>query len=158
MNYKNCKHTVLNRGVIVTVCFFNNHNLRQIGPHIKHPRPQYRHDRKILRIRKFGATLRLFSQKNMGIKGLSQLLADHAPGCVKENEIKNYFGLCINSLKHAYLRVVKYLIRKYFCPKSITVSANFAGLIYFFKSELFYNFYCKTTTISCQKVPVCLDC
>lgn len=28
----------------------------------------------------------------MGIKGLSQLLADHAPGCMKENEIKNYFG------------------------------------------------------------------
>ncbi|KAH3772589.1 flap endonuclease 1-like [Dreissena polymorpha] len=28
----------------------------------------------------------------MGIKGLSQVLADHAPGCMKENEIKNYFG------------------------------------------------------------------
>ncbi|WAR12859.1 FEN1-like protein [Mya arenaria] len=28
----------------------------------------------------------------MGIKGLSQLLADHAPGCLKESEIKNYFG------------------------------------------------------------------
>ena len=28
----------------------------------------------------------------MGIQGLAKLLADHAPGCMKENEIKNYFG------------------------------------------------------------------
>lgn len=28
----------------------------------------------------------------MGIQGLSKVLADHAPGCMKENEIKNYFG------------------------------------------------------------------
>ncbi|ESO98353.1 hypothetical protein LOTGIDRAFT_114414 [Lottia gigantea] len=28
----------------------------------------------------------------MGIKGLSKLLGDFAPSCMKENEIKNYFG------------------------------------------------------------------
>ena len=28
----------------------------------------------------------------MGIQGLSRLIADVAPGAVKENEIKNYFG------------------------------------------------------------------
>ncbi|CAD5115657.1 DgyrCDS4613 [Dimorphilus gyrociliatus] len=28
----------------------------------------------------------------MGIHGLSKLIADHAPGAVKENEIKNFFG------------------------------------------------------------------
>ena len=28
----------------------------------------------------------------MGIKGLSQLIADNAPGAIKENEFKNFFG------------------------------------------------------------------
>ncbi len=28
----------------------------------------------------------------MGILGLSKLIADVAPGAIKENEIKNYFG------------------------------------------------------------------
>lgn len=28
----------------------------------------------------------------MGILGLTKLLGDHAPGCMKEQEIKNYFG------------------------------------------------------------------
>eukprot|EP01114_Cavostelium_apophysatum_P022485 TRINITY_DN8153_c0_g1_i1.p1 TRINITY_DN8153_c0_g1~~TRINITY_DN8153_c0_g1_i1.p1 ORF type:complete len:411 (-),score=116.25 TRINITY_DN8153_c0_g1_i1:45-1244(-) len=28
----------------------------------------------------------------MGIQGLTKLLGDNAPGCMKENEIKNYFG------------------------------------------------------------------
>jgi len=28
----------------------------------------------------------------MGIHGLTKLLADHAPSCMKENEMKNYFG------------------------------------------------------------------
>ena len=30
---------------------------------------------------------------NMGIQGLSKVIGDNAPGAVKENEIKNYFGL-----------------------------------------------------------------
>lgn len=30
----------------------------------------------------------------MGILGLSKLIADVAPGSIKENEIKNYFGKC----------------------------------------------------------------
>jgi hypothetical protein len=29
---------------------------------------------------------------NMGIKGLSQLIADKAPGSIRENEFENYFG------------------------------------------------------------------
>ena len=29
---------------------------------------------------------------NMGIQGLSKVIGDFAPGAVKENEIKNYFG------------------------------------------------------------------
>ncbi len=29
----------------------------------------------------------------MGIKGLTQLIGDCAPGAIKENEIKNYFGI-----------------------------------------------------------------
>ena len=28
----------------------------------------------------------------MGILGLTKLLGDQAPGCMKEQEIKNYFG------------------------------------------------------------------
>lgn len=31
----------------------------------------------------------------MGIHGLSKLIADHAPSAVKENEIKNFFGLFV---------------------------------------------------------------
>jgi len=34
----------------------------------------------------------------MGIKGLTQLIGDCAPGAIKENEIKNYFG----KIQHAY--------------------------------------------------------
>lgn len=29
---------------------------------------------------------------NMGIHGLTKLLADNAPSAMKENEMKNYFG------------------------------------------------------------------
>ena len=29
----------------------------------------------------------------MGIKGLSQLIGDNAPNAIKENEIKNFFGM-----------------------------------------------------------------
>ena len=29
----------------------------------------------------------------MGIQGLSKLIADWAPGAIKENEFKNYFGM-----------------------------------------------------------------
>lgn len=29
----------------------------------------------------------------MGILGLSKLIADMAPGAIKESEIKNYFGM-----------------------------------------------------------------
>ena len=32
----------------------------------------------------------------MGIHGLAKLIGDYAPGAVKENEIKNFFG------KHLY--------------------------------------------------------
>ena len=32
------------------------------------------------------------NQPTMGIKGLSQLIGDNAPGAIKENEFKNYFG------------------------------------------------------------------
>lgn len=46
----------------------------------------------------------------MGIKGLSQLIADAAPGSVKENEIKNYFGkfhvYCLLSLSKTTARFV----------------------------------------------------
>ena len=31
-------------------------------------------------------------QVNMGIHGLTKVLGDNAPSCMKENEIKNYFG------------------------------------------------------------------
>ncbi len=31
-------------------------------------------------------------QFNMGILGLSKLIADMAPAAIKESEIKNYFG------------------------------------------------------------------
>ena len=30
--------------------------------------------------------------RTMGIQGLTKLLGDYAPGSMKENEIKNYFG------------------------------------------------------------------
>lgn len=36
----------------------------------------------------------------MGILGLSKLIADIAPSAIKENEIKNYFGMCRNCSKH----------------------------------------------------------
>ena len=29
----------------------------------------------------------------MGIQGLSKVIGDYAPSAVKENEIKNYFGM-----------------------------------------------------------------
>jgi hypothetical protein len=29
----------------------------------------------------------------MGIKGLTQVIGDSAPAAIKENEIKNYFGI-----------------------------------------------------------------
>ena len=32
------------------------------------------------------------TQYTMGIHGLTKLLGDNAPSCMKENEIKNYFG------------------------------------------------------------------
>ena len=33
---------------------------------------------------------------DMGILGLSKLVADAAPAAIKENEIKNYFGRFVN--------------------------------------------------------------
>ena len=43
----------------------------------------------------------------MGIQGLSRLIADVAPGAVKENEIKNYFGESLSSLRfHACIHMV----------------------------------------------------
>lgn len=32
----------------------------------------------------------------MGIHGLAKLIADHAPGAIKEQDIKNYFGNCLD--------------------------------------------------------------
>ena len=32
----------------------------------------------------------------MGIHGLAKLIADQAPGAIKEHEIKSYFGLLFN--------------------------------------------------------------
>lgn len=34
----------------------------------------------------------------MGIHGLAKLIADQAPGAIKEQEFKNYFGDCHRSL------------------------------------------------------------
>lgn len=34
----------------------------------------------------------------MGIHGLTKLIADQAPGAIKEQDIKNYFGKCYRSL------------------------------------------------------------
>lgn len=33
----------------------------------------------------------------MGIHGLAKLIADHAPGAIKEQDIKNFFGNCSTS-------------------------------------------------------------
>ena len=33
----------------------------------------------------------------MGIKGLTQVIGDAAPTAIKENEIKNYFGILLNN-------------------------------------------------------------
>lgn len=33
----------------------------------------------------------------MGIHGLAKLIADQAPGAIKEQDIKNYFGECHRS-------------------------------------------------------------
>lgn len=33
----------------------------------------------------------------MGIHGLAKLIADQAPGAIKEQDIKNYFGNCSTS-------------------------------------------------------------
>lgn len=30
----------------------------------------------------------------MGIQGLAKLIADQAPGAIKEQDIKSYFGIC----------------------------------------------------------------
>lgn len=38
----------------------------------------------------------------MGIHGLAKLIADHAPGAIKEQDIKNYFG---NSNKLLFLHL-----------------------------------------------------
>lgn len=45
----------------------------------------------------------------MGIHGLAKLIADQAPGAIKEQDIKNYFGNCYTSLfqnvnDRAYIR------------------------------------------------------
>ena len=34
----------------------------------------------------------------MGIQGLSKVIGDYAPSAVKENEIKNYFGMFFSFL------------------------------------------------------------
>lgn len=39
----------------------------------------------------------------MGIQGLAKLIADNAPSSVKENEIKNYFGMLVDN------KFIKYL-------------------------------------------------
>ena len=31
----------------------------------------------------------------MGIQGLSKVIGDYAPSAIKENEIKNYFGMIL---------------------------------------------------------------
>lgn len=38
----------------------------------------------------------------MGIHGLAKLIADQAPGAIKEQEIKNYFGHYYSSLLLIY--------------------------------------------------------
>lgn len=46
----------------------------------------------------------------MGIKGLTQLIGDCAPSAIKENEIKNYFGmLCLFN----YSEIFQYFILTY---------------------------------------------
>lgn len=48
----------------------------------------------------------------MGIKGLSQLIADSAPGSVKENEIKNYFGMYFSIVRCVIERVLFCIVVK----------------------------------------------
>ena len=36
-----------------------------------------------------------YRSEDMGIQGLSKVIGDYAPSAVKENEIKNYFGMFI---------------------------------------------------------------
>jgi flap endonuclease-1 len=40
----------------------------------------------------------------MGIQGLMKVIADHAPGAIKENVIKNFFGrkICIDASMSLY--------------------------------------------------------
>ncbi len=40
----------------------------------------------------------------MGIKGLNQLLSDHAPGCMKEQKFENFFGrkIVVDASMHIY--------------------------------------------------------
>lgn len=42
----------------------------------------------------------------MGILGLSKVIADLAPAAIKENELKNYFGLLILNISNIILFVV----------------------------------------------------
>lgn len=42
-------------------------------------------------------------QNNMGIHGLSKVIADHAPAAIKEQDIKNYFG---NHYKYLSLHIL----------------------------------------------------
>ena len=45
----------------------------------------------------------------MGIHGLSKLIADYAPGAIKQGEIKNYFGIKI-LLDITFKLFIQYLI------------------------------------------------
>jgi flap endonuclease-1 len=40
----------------------------------------------------------------MGIQGLMRVIADHAPGAIKENAIKNFFGrkICVDASMSLY--------------------------------------------------------
>lgn len=54
----------------------------------------------------------------MGILGLAKIIADIAPGAVKEGEIKNYFGIITNVLNnYFYLRTLKSIMYVNFCRK-----------------------------------------
>lgn len=46
----------------------------------------------------------------MGIHGLAKLIADHAPGAIKEQDIKNYFGNGLPFYLRCYINSLSYTV------------------------------------------------
>lgn len=58
----------------------------------------------------------------MGIHGLAKLIADQAPGAIKEQDMKNYFGNCHTSL-FQHINYGAYITNKKQSNQSLMISA-----------------------------------